>query len=69
MAQTGSTGYGRAWLYLFATSITIYAVMGILTMVDGKGASAAWLNPLPILIGPLIGIGIVRYRRQRAERL
>lgn len=69
MAKTGSVSYGRAWIYLFATFITVYVVMGILTMVTGGSTSSAWVKPLPILIGPVIGIGVVRYRRQRAERL
>jgi hypothetical protein len=68
MENERRNNYRRAWIYLFATFIGIYLLMGVLTMIAGKGGSAAWLKPLPLLLGPLIGMGVVRYRRQRSDR-
>ena len=65
MIDEAKGGERRTWVYLGVIFIALYVAVGLIMTAAGKGGVAAWLGILPLLAGPVIGVGIVRLRRRR----
>lgn len=66
MADAGATARGRSpWLTFVGGFLFLYLVIAVVLMLGGVGAGQAWGTPAAVLIGPALGMGVVRYRKWR----
>ncbi|MFB7928357.1 MULTISPECIES: hypothetical protein [Streptomyces] len=53
------------WVSFVLAFVALYAVIAVVMFLSGSGAAQALGTPAAILIGPAVGIGVVRYRKTR----
>ncbi|WP_143688606.1 hypothetical protein [Streptomyces barkulensis] len=47
---------------------SLYLLIAVVLLLGGASAGQAWGTPAAVLVGPALGVGVVRYRRTRAGR-
>ncbi|MCG3041398.1 hypothetical protein ACLIYM_26790 [Streptomyces fenghuangensis] len=47
---------------------SLYLLIAVVLLLGGAPAGQAWGTPAAVLVGPALGVGVVRYRGKRAGR-
>ncbi|MGW8992943.1 hypothetical protein ACWGRF_23850 [Streptomyces zhihengii] len=53
------------WVPFVGGFVFLYLVIAVVIMLGGAGAGQAWGTPAAVLIGPALGMGVVRHRTKR----
>lgn len=55
----------RPWTTFLAAFAFLYLTIAMVFLLGGAGAAEAWGTPAAILLGPALGVAVVRYRKTR----
>ncbi len=55
----------RPWMNYFLGIGFVYVLIAVIMMITGSSVAQAWGAPAAVLIGPAIGIAVVRHRKTK----